>query len=158
MLNKIKFIIYNCTFNPHYGENMSKYNIVVTSINTEAFPFKGSGTINGVTFEAQTIIYNGGPIWKTVEHGMCPAPTSMSQFSRGERSAIAAWMKKVEQQPELVEQSSQMAGAMGLVQKRQVSSQAQQVNQEMKNEIEELKAMIAMLMGTQGEDEEDSEG
>lgn len=141
---------------------MSKYAIVVTSINTESLPFTGTGTINGTPFEAQTIIYNGGPIWKTKEHGMCPAPTSMSQFSRGERSAIAAWMKKVEQQPELVEQNSQMAGAMGLVQKRQVSPQVSQVNQQMKNEIDELKAMIALLMGNQSEEEsdgdEDSEG
>lgn len=138
---------------------MSKYNIVITAINTDAFPFTGEGTINGRNFKAQTIIYNGGPIWKTVEHGMCPAPTSMSEFSRGERSAIAAWMKKVEQDPSLVEKSSQLASAMGLAPKRQ---QAQAVNQSMKTEIEELKAMIALLMGNADEsdvedDEDDSE-
>jgi len=140
---------------------MSKYAITCTSINTESFPFTGTGEINGVEFETATIMYGGRPIWKVKEHGMLPAPTEMSQFTRGERSAIAAWMKKVEQNPELVDQNSQLASAMGLAPKRNVAQSSVQV-QSMKSEIEELKALVAQLLGSKDEDvdgdeEEDSE-
>jgi len=138
---------------------MSKYAITCTSINNEAFPFTGTGEINGVEFETATIMYGGRPIWKVKEHGMLPAPTEMSQFTRGERSAIAAWMKKVEQNPELVDKNSQLASAMGLAPKRNVAQSSVQV-QSMKSEIEELKALVAQLLGSKdavGGDEEDSE-
>ena len=137
---------------------MSKYAIVCTSINTESFPFTGTGTVNGVEFESATIMYGGRPIWKVKEHGMLPAPTEMSQFTRGERSAIAAWMKKVEQNPSLVDQNSQMASAMGLAPKRTTTQPSPQVNQ-MKSEIEELKALVAALLGNQAQsnEEEDSD-
>lgn len=137
---------------------MSKYAIVCTAINTESFPFTGTGTVNGVDFECATIMYGGRPIWKVKEHGMLPAPTEMSQFTRGERSAIAAWMKKVEQNPQLVDQNSQMASAMGLAPKRVANRPSPQV-ESMKSEIEELKAMVAALLGQASSDEveEDSE-
>ena len=139
---------------------MSKYAIVCTAINTESFPFTGTGTVNGVDFECATIMYGGRPIWKVKEHGMLPAPTEMSQFTRGERSAIAAWMKKVEQNPQLVEQNSQMASAMGIAPKR--TTQPSPQVESMKSEIDELKALVAALLGNQAQnidldEEEDSE-
>lgn len=133
---------------------MSKYNITIHAMSTESFPFTCNGEIDGRSFESATIIYNGGPIWKVKEHGMLPAPTSMSEFTRGERSAIAAWAKKCEQNPQLVGQASMMASAMGLAPKRQ---QAQAVNQSMKNELDELRAMVALLLKAQGGDEPDAE-
>ena len=140
---------------------MSKYAIVCTAINTESFPFTGTGTVNGVEFETATIMYGGRPIWKVKEHVMLPAPTEMSQFTRGERSAIAAWMKKVEANPELVDQNSQLASAMGLSPKRNANRPSPQV-ESMKSEIEELKALVAQLLGSgdqeeASDEEEDSE-
>ena len=132
---------------------MSKYAIVCHSINTESFPFTGTGEINGTPFETATIMYGGRPIWKVKEHGMLPAPTEMSEFTRGERSAIAAWMKKVEANPSLVDQNSQMASAMGLAPKR-TATPSPQVSQ-MKSEIEELKALVAALLGNQVQSNEE---
>ena len=139
---------------------MSKYAITVTAINTESLPFTGAGTINGVEFEAATIIYGGRAIWKVKEHGMLPCPTEMSQFTRGERSAIAAWFKKVEQNPELVDKNSQLATATGLAPKRTATARPSAEVDSLKSEIAELKAMMRMLMGQDDEDvdsEEDSE-
>ena len=135
---------------------MSKYSIIIDTMSTDSFPFTCTGEIGGVAFESATIMYGGRPIWKVKEHGMLPAPTEMSEFSRGERSAIAAWAKKVEQNNELIGQNSQLASAMGLAPKRTTQPSVQV--QSMKNEIEELKALVAQLLGQKEEDvEEDSE-
>lgn len=135
---------------------MSKYSIIINSMSTEAFPFTCTGEIGGVEFESATIMYGGRPIWKVKEHGMLPAPTEMSQFTRGERSAIAAWAKKVEQNNELIGQNSQLASAMGIAPKRNAQPSVQV--QSMASEIEELKALVAQLLGnTNVEVEEDSE-
>lgn len=126
---------------------MSKYNITINTISTESLPFTASGQIGDQQFELQTIIYNGGPIWKTKEHGMVPCPTSMSEFSRGQRSAIAAWAKKVEQDPALVGQSSQIASATGTATPRRNA-----INQQMQQELEQLRALVAQLTGDRLED------
>ncbi len=89
---------------------MGKYNIVINSMSTEQFPFEAEGEIDGVPFITKTIVYNGGPIWKVEENGMLPAPTSLSQFTRGQRAAIAGWAKKVEGNQELIGKPSQLAG------------------------------------------------
>jgi hypothetical protein len=138
---------------------MSKYAIVCTAINTDQLPFTGAGTVNGVEFECATIIYGGRAIWKVKEHGMLPAPTEMSQFTRGERSAIAAWMKKVEQNPELVDKNSQLATATGLAPKRTATARPSAEVDSLKSELAELKAMMRMLMGQDSEvdADEDSE-
>jgi hypothetical protein len=73
----------------------------------------------------------------------------MSQFSRGERSAIAAWAKKVEGDEELLGKSSQLASASGIAKPR-VNREAE----ELRNEVAELKALIAQFTGV--DDEEDS--
>ena len=135
---------------------MSKYSITINSMSTEQFPFTCTGEIGGVEFESATIMYGGRPIWKVKEHGMLPAPTEMSAFTRGQRSAIAAWAKKVEQNAELIGANSQLASAMGLAPKRTTQPSVQV--QSMKSEIEELKALVAQLLGnTNDEVEEDSE-
>jgi len=135
---------------------MSKYSITISTMSTEQFPFTCVGEIGGVEFESATIMYGGRPIWKVKEHGMLPAPTEMSAFTRGQRSAIAAWAKKVEQNTELVGSNSQLASAMGLAPKRTAQPSVQV--QSMKSEIDELKALVAQLLGnTNDEVEEDSE-
>lgn len=129
---------------------MSKYNITIETINTESFPFTATGQIGDKPFELQTIMYSGRPIWKTKEHGMLPCPTEMSAFSRGERSAIAAWAKKVEDDNSLVGQSSQLASAIG-ASKPRVNPQVEQ----MQTELESLRALVAQLSSGQLEDSDE---
>jgi hypothetical protein len=128
---------------------MSKYNITIETMNTESLPFTAVGQLGDRQFELQTIVYGGRNIWKCKEHGMVPCPTEMSQFSRGERSAIAAWAKKVEGDEELLGKSSQLASASGIAKPR-VNREAEAL----RNEVAELKALIAQFTGT--DDEEDS--
>ena len=116
---------------------MSKYNIIVETISLESAPFSATATIDGVPFESRTIFYNGQMIWKICENGMCPAPTSLSQFSRGQRAAAARWLKRVEQNADLLGKPSQMAGASHTA----ASSRTQQLQAQ----NEELQARLAAM-------------
>ena len=132
---------------------MGKYNIKIETINTESAPYTAEGEIDGIEFEARTIHYNGGLIWKIVEQGMCPAPTTMSQFTRGQRSAVAAWLKKCESNAELLNVSSQTVGAT-----QSGPSKAQQWKDEkeaMTAQIEELRAMVLALQVLNQADEDE---
>lgn len=135
---------------------MSKYSITITSMSTDQLPFTCTGEIGGVEFESATIIYSGRAIWKVKEHGMLPAPTEMSQFTRGERSAIAAWAKKVEQNAELIGKNSQLATATGLAPKRTVRVQQSAEVESLKSELAELKALMKMMMGQDVDGDEES--
>ena len=126
---------------------MSKYNITIETINKEAFPFTAAGQIGDKPFDLQTIMYSGRPIWKTKEHGMLPCPTEMSAFSRGERSAIAAWAKKVEGDESLVGKSSQLASAIGASKPR-----GNQKVTELQSELEALRALVSQLTSAEDSD------
>ena len=124
---------------------MSKYNIVVETISLEQSPFTATGTLDGVSFEARTIHYNGGLIWKLVENGLCPAPVDLSQFTRGQRSAAARWLKLVEGDQSLLNTGSQMSGAKPSPARQQANAEKEQ----MKKEIEDLRAMVQALLEQQ---------
>ena len=126
---------------------MSKYNITIETINKESFPFTAAGQIGDKPFELQTIMYSGRQIWKCKEHGMLPCPTEMSAFSRGERSAIAAWAKKVESDDALIGQSSQLASALGARTPR-VNPQVEALNAE----LETLRALVSQLTSVEDSD------
>tara|TARA_Y100000310_G_scaffold341141_1_gene439318 strand:- start:1284 stop:1661 length:378 start_codon:yes stop_codon:yes gene_type:complete len=61
--------------------------------------FEASGTCDGVSFLARTIVYRGEPIFKVQETGedgeVSHQRMADSQFTRGARIAIARQLKKV---------------------------------------------------------------
>tara|TARA_B100000287_G_C20633714_1_gene780848 strand:- start:540 stop:983 length:444 start_codon:yes stop_codon:yes gene_type:complete len=120
---------------------MSKYNIVIETLQSESFPFEATGNIDGKEFNLRTIMYNGSAIFKVVEQGMCPAPTSLSEFTRGQRSAIAAFAKKVQSNPDLLGKGSQTVGATPSGPSR--ATVLQQQNDELTARLEAMEALIA---------------
>ena len=98
---------------------MSKYNITINEINTDNDQHTAQGTIlkNGepVAFEAATIWYDGTRRWKVKEEGGLAVKTTESNFSTGERMAVARWLKAVSKDEELVGKSSgQGSGGSGI--------------------------------------------
>jgi hypothetical protein len=93
---------------------MSKYSITLSEINLEANPQTAQGTImrgtEEVPFNAQVLMWAGTPRWKLVEGGQVAVPVEQSNFSQGERMAIARWCKAVAANSELVGKSSQSGG------------------------------------------------
>jgi len=90
---------------------MSKYKIQIVEINLEANPQTAQGIIfrgtEEVQFNAQVLMWAGTPRWKVVEEGGVAVAVEQSQFSQGERMAIARWLKTVAGNPALVGSSSQ---------------------------------------------------
>ena len=121
---------------------MSKYNITIETMQSETFPFEATGRIGEQEFQLRTIMYNGDAIFKVVENGMCPAPTTMSAFTRGQRSAIAAFAKRVQADPKLIGESSQTVGSTSGPSRAQ--KHAAEI-QTMSDEISQLKELIASL-------------
>ena len=83
---------------------------------------------------------------------MVAAPLSQSDFSRGERSAIAKWAKAVEENTELLGKPSQSVGT-----KSSGSSKFKKLEEEnanLKSEIAEMKEMLALLVAQKNEEDE----
>ena len=83
---------------------MAKFNVEVLSLITtaedsEAPAFEAVGTIDGVSFKAQTILWGPRgakePIFKVVEGEEVAQSLSSSSFTRGQRIAIARACKLV---------------------------------------------------------------
>jgi hypothetical protein len=93
---------------------MSKYSITLSEINLEANPQTAQGIImrgtEEVSFNAQVLMWGGTPRWKVVEEGGVAVAVEQSNFSQGERMAIARWCKAVAANSELVGKSSQSGG------------------------------------------------
>ena len=148
---------------PKKGKAMSKYNITISEINTDNDQHTASGVLlrNGeeVAFESVTIWWDGTRRWKVKEAAGTAVKVDDSDFSKGERMAIARWLKAVAKNPELVGKSSgQGTGAPkgGGSSKKVKELEAQ--NEALAAELAELKAMMMEFMGKGSEgDEEDSE-
>jgi len=83
---------------------MAKFNVevlslITTSEDSEAPAFEAVGTIDGVSFKAQTILWGPKgakePIFKVVEGDSVAQALSASSFTRGARIAIARACKMV---------------------------------------------------------------
>ena len=142
---------------------MSKYNITINEINLDNDQHTASGILlrNGeeVAFDSVTIWWDGTRRWKVKEAAGTAVKVDESDFSKGERMAIARWLKAVSKNPELVGKSSgQGTGAPkgGGSSSRIKELEAQ--NEALTAEVAELKAMMMELMGNRGtSDEEESE-
>jgi len=130
---------------------MSKHSIVIDSINGEGYPLTALGTCNGAPVELSQFRHSTGLLWKTLEKGRVAPPTSESSFSRGERSAMARWMKLVELDSDLIGKASNIAQ---VVNKAPSSAMAalKEENTALKEEIKGLKERLA-----QYEDEDEQE-
>jgi len=67
---------------------VSKHDIVVADLvrtGSDDLFWRASGTCNGQSFDAKSILYQGSPIFKIVNAG----PVLNSPWSRGERAAVA---------------------------------------------------------------------
>ena len=98
---------------------MSKYNITINEIQLDNDQHTAQGTIikNGepVQFEAATIWYDGTRRWKVKEEGGLAVKTTDSDFTTGERMAVARWLKAVSKDESLVGKSSgQGSGKSGI--------------------------------------------
>jgi hypothetical protein len=123
---------------------MSKYSIKITEINLEANPQTAQGTIQRgseeVQFNAQVLMWAGTPRWKVVEEGGVAVAVEQSQFSQGERMAIARWLKSVAGNPALVGSSSQSgSGSSG------GSSASSSKLKELESQNEALQAQLTSM-------------
>jgi len=130
---------------------MSKYQITINEINMDQDTHTASGIIirNGeeVQFEAVTIWWDNTRRWKVKEESGTAVSIEQSDFSRGERMGIAGWLKKVSKDPELVgKSSSQGSGSTGSSKPSKKVQELEEQNNELKNELAELKAMMMEFM------------
>ena len=142
---------------------MSKYSITINEINKENDTHTASGTIvrdgENVNFDAVTIWYDGTRRWKVKEEAGTAVAVEQSDFGKGERMAIARWLKAVAKNPELVGKSSgQGSGSSSSGRKSARVEELQKQNEELKTELAELKAMMMEFMGKSNDgNEEDGE-
>lgn len=134
---------------------MAKYAIVIETLDLESAPAVATGTCSGKPFEARTIPHGGQMIWKILEHGMLPCPLPMSGFEAGERSSVARWLKKVEVNPELIGKNSQTAGYVVSASPKTAALKAE--NDELKQRLERMEAMMARLLGDESAEDQDED-
>tara|TARA_R100000027_G_scaffold58687_2_gene48748 strand:+ start:76 stop:570 length:495 start_codon:yes stop_codon:yes gene_type:complete len=140
---------------------MSKYNITINEINTDNDQHTAQGTIlkNGepVAFEAATIWYDGTRRWKVKEEGGLAVKTTESNFSTGERMAVARWLKAVSKDEELVGKSSGQGsgGSGGRSSSRVKELEAQ--NEALQGQVAELMAMVTEFVASQSASQQASE-
>jgi len=120
---------------------MSKHSIVIDSINGEGYPLTALGTCNGQEVELSQFRHSTGLLWKTLENGRVAPPTSDSRFSRGERSAMARWMKLVQLDQDLIGKASNIAQVVTKAPSSTMNALALE-NEALKKEIVELKARL----------------
>ena len=130
---------------------MSKYNITINEINQENDQHTAQGTIQrdgeAVKFDAVTIWYDGTRRWKVKEEAGTAVAVEQSDFGKGERMAIARWLKAVAKNPELVGKSSgQGSGSTGGSKPSKKVQELEAQNNELRAELDELKAMMMELM------------
>jgi len=130
---------------------MSKYNITIAEINVEADTHTASGTImkNGeeVQFEAATIWWSGTRRWKVKEAAGLAVRVSDSNFTQGERMAIARWLTQVSKDQGLIGKSSgQGTGAPRQAQSNSRVKELEEQNAQLQVQMEELKAMMQKMM------------
>ena len=130
---------------------MSKHSIVIDSINGEGYPLTALGTCNGQEVELSQFRHSTGLLWKTLENGRVAPPTAESLFTKGERSALARWMKLVELDSALIGKASNIAQVTKAPSNKITALTLE--NTELKKEIVELKARLAQY---EDEEEEDN--
>lgn len=134
---------------------MSKYNITINEINKDNDTHTAQGIIlkNGepISFEAATIWWDASRRWKVKEEGGLAVKTTESNFSTGERMAVARWLKAVSKDESLIGKSSgQGNGGSGSRSSSRVNELESQ-NQVLQNELNELKDMMQTFMLSQAE-------
>lgn len=139
---------------------MSKYNIQITEINLESKPETAQGTIhrNGeeVAFEAQVQMWAGTPRWKVKEEAGLAVSLENSEFTQGERMAIARWLKAVAKNTELVGKSSQRGGgssSQGSSKLKELEAQ----NAALQEQLASVQALVQELVEAQSETEAEPE-
>lgn len=133
---------------------MSKYNITIHEVNLDNDQHTAQGTIirdgEEVKFESVTIWWDGTRRWKVKEEAGTAVKVDSSEFGRGERMAIARWLKAVSKNPELVGKSSgQGTGAPKVSGSSKRIKELEADNQTLSNELAELKAMMMDFMKNQ---------
>ena len=133
---------------------MSKYNITISEINMESDQHNAKGVIlrdgEEVSFDSVTIWWDGTRRWKVKEEAGTAVKVDSSDFGRGERMAIARWLKEVSKNPELVGKSSgQGTGSNGSSKPNKKIQELQTQNDSLVSELAELKAMMMELMKNQ---------
>ena len=140
---------------------MSKYNITINEINKDNDTHTAQGIIlkNGepVAFEAATKWWDGTRRWKIKEEGGLAVKTTESNFSTGERMAVARWLKAVSNDESLIGKSSgQGSGGSGGRSSSRVKELESQ-NEVLQNELTELKEMLQSFMLSQSQANEAEE-
>ena len=130
---------------------MSKYNITISEINMDNDQHTASGILlrdgEEVSFESVTIWWDGTRRWKVREEAGTAVKVDSSDFGRGERMAIARWLKAVSKNTELVGKSSgQGTGAPKGGGSSQKVKDLEAQNQALATELAELKAMMMEFM------------
>tara|TARA_B100000035_G_scaffold35515_1_gene26847 strand:+ start:3903 stop:4376 length:474 start_codon:yes stop_codon:yes gene_type:complete len=133
------------------GKAMSKYNITINEINQDNDQHTASGIIirNGeeVQFESVTIWYDGTRRWKVKEEAGTAVAVEQSGFSKGERMAIARWLKAVSKDPELVGKSSgQGSGKSGGSGSSSRIKELEEQNIQLQGQVAELMEMMKQFM------------
>ena len=130
---------------------MSKYQITINEINQEQDTHTASGIIvrNGeeIQFNAVTIWWDNTRRWKVKEEAGTAVSIEQSDFGRGERMAIAGWLKAVSNNPELVGKTSgQGTGGSRSSGGSARVTELEAQNTELRAELDELKAMMMEFM------------
>tara|TARA_Y100000992_G_C20895926_1_gene318604 strand:+ start:105 stop:506 length:402 start_codon:yes stop_codon:yes gene_type:complete len=132
---------------------MSKYNITIQEINLDNDQHTAQGTIirdgEVVQFEAVTRWWDGTRRWKVKEEAGTALKVEDSDFSKGERMAIARWLKAVSKNPELVGKSSGQGPGKPSGGGSSKVKELEAKNEELATELSELKAMMMELMKNQ---------
>jgi len=133
---------------------MSKYNITIHEINLDNDQHTAQGTIirdgEEVKFDSVTIWWDGTRRWKVKEAAGTAVKVDDSDFGKGERMAIARWLKAVSKNPELVGKSSgQGSGKSSSGGGSSKVKELEAKNEVLATELSELKAMMMELMKNQ---------
>jgi len=129
---------------------MSKYNITINEINQDQDQHTAQGTIirNGeeVSFNAVTIWWDGTRRWKVKEEAGTAVAIEQSEFGKGERMAIARWLKAVSKDPELVGKSSGQGSGKPSGGGSSKMKQLEEQNAQLQGQVAELMAMMKEFM------------
>ena len=132
---------------------MSKYNITINEINTDNDQHTAQGTIQRdgqpISFDAVTIWYDGTRRWKVKEEAGTAVAVEQSDFGKGERMAIARWLKAVSKNPELVGKSSGQGSGKPSGGGSSKIKELEAQNASLAEELAELKALMQGLIDSQ---------
>ena len=132
---------------------MSKYNITIHEINLDKDQHTAQGTIlrdgEEVKFDSVTIWWEGTRRWKVKEAAGTAVKVDDSEFGKGERMAIARWLKAVSKNPELVGKSSGQGPGKPSGGGSSKIKELEAKNEALATELAELKAMMQGLIDSQ---------